>query len=438
MSSAAQPWLQIDETHDPALTSWVAAANDPATEFPVQNLPFGRFRTATNPAPRLGVAIGDQVLDLERAGLVEPGSDLNALMARGPALRRTLRLTLSRGLRAGSPKQAGWAAALVPMAEAELLLPCRVGDYTDFYIGIHHATRVGRLFRPDNPLLPNYKWVPIGYHGRASSLIASGQGFRRPNGQSMPPGAAEPRFGPCQRLDHELELGILIGSGNTLGEPIPVDQAEDHVFGLTLFNDWSARDVQAWEYQPLGPFLSKNFASTLSPWVVTLEALAPFRQPFTRPEGDPAPLPYLDSAQQRASGAIDIGLEVHLQTAAMAERGQTPARIARSNFASAAYWTIAQLVAHHTVGGCNLQPGDLFGSGTLSGPGEGEGGSMLELTEGGKRALELPGGETRTFLQDGDTVILKARCERAGARAIGFGECRGTVLPAPGVAISAV
>ena len=431
MSSAAQPWLQIDETHDPALTSWVAAANDPATDFPVQNLPFGRFRTATNPAPRLGVAIGDQVLDLERAGLVEPGSDLNALMARGPALRRTLRLTLSRGLRAGSPKQADWAAALVPMAEAELLLPCRVGDYTDFYIGIHHATRVGRLFRPDNPLLPNYKWVPIGYHGRASSLIASGQGFRRPNGQSMPPGAAEPRFGPCQRLDHELELGILIGSGNALGEPIPVDQAEDHVFGLTLFNDWSARDVQAWEYQPLGPFLSKNFASTLSPWVVTLEALAPFRQPFTRPEGDPAPLPYLDSAQQRASGAIDIGLEVHLQTAAMAERGQTPARIARSNFASAAYWTIAQLVAHHTVGGCNLQSGDLLGTGTISGPTPSEAGAMVELSQGGRQAIPLAGtGETRTFLEDGDTVILRGWCEKPGAARIGFGECRGTVLAA--------
>lgn len=435
--NATPLWLQIDETHDPALQSWVASANDPATDFPIQNLPFGRFREPRDGDWRIGVAIGDQVLDLRRARLID-SADMNRLMRLAPEPRHALRLALSRGLRAGSPSQAAWTEALVPMSRVELGLPCQVGDYTDFYIGIHHATRVGRLFRPDNPLLPNYKWVPIGYHGRASSLIPSGQDFRRPNGQSMPPGATEPRFGPCQRLDHELELGVLIGRPNVMGEPIPIERAEEHVFGLTLFNDWSARDVQAWEYQPLGPFLSKNFASTLSPWVVTLEALAPFRQPFTRPEGDPAPLPYLDSAQQRASGAIDIGLEVHLQTAAMAERGQTPARIARSNFASAAYWTIAQLVAHHTVGGCNLQPGDLFGSGTLSGPGEGEGGSMLELTEGGKRALELPGGETRTFLQDGDTVILKARCERAGARSIGFGECRGTVLPAPDRASAAV
>ena len=429
MSSAAQPWLQIDETHDPALTSWVAAANDPATEFPVQNLPFGRFRTATNPAPRLGVAIGDQVLDLERAGLVEPGSDLNALMARGPALRRTLRLTLSRGLRAGSPKQADWAAALVPMAEAELLLPCRVGDYTDFYIGIHHATRVGRLFRPDNPLLPNYKWVPIGYHGRASSLIASGQGFRRPNGQSMPPGATEPRFGPCQRLDHELELGILIGSGNTLGEPIPVDQAEDHVFGLTLFNDWSARDVQAWEYQPLGPFLSKNFASTLSPWVVTLEALAPFRRPWSRDAADVQPLPYLDAPANRAQGAIDIQLEVALLSEAARAQGRAPARLSGTSFRHQ-YWSVAQMLTHHTAGGCALQPGDLLGSGTISGPGPGEAGALIELARGGQQPVDVGGGERRGFLQDGDTVILRGWCEKPGAARIGFGECRGTVLPA--------
>jgi fumarylacetoacetase len=316
----------------------------------------------------------------------------------------------------------------VPQAGAEYRLPARIGDYTDFYTSIHHATNIGRQFRPDNPLLPNFKWVPIGYHGRASSLTVSPQSFHRPVGQAMPPGATTPTFGPCQRLDIELELGVYIGAGNALGEPIGIAQAEQHVFGIGLLNDWSARDIQGWEYQPLGPFLSKNFASTLSPWVVTLEALAPYRVPFTRPDGDPQPLPYLDSAANRAAGALDIQLQVRLQTPAMAE----PAAICTTSYRHA-YWTVAQLVAHHTVNGCNLQPGDLFGSGTLSGPTLDQAAALIELTQGGKHPLTLPGGEQRSWLQDGDTVTLAGWCEAPGAARIGFGTCTGTVLPARAV-----
>jgi fumarylacetoacetase len=305
-----------------------------------------------------------------------------------------------------------------------------VGDYTDFYVGIHHATAVGKLFRPDNPLLPNYKWVPIGYHGRASTLIASGTPFKRPMGQLKAPDADVPRLAPTQRLDLELELGIVIGQPSAMGEPVPMARAEEHVFGLTLFNDWSARDVQAWEYQPLGPFLAKNFASTVSPWIVTLEALAPFRQPFVRDAADPQPLPYLSSEANRRAGVINVDLEVLLQTERMRQAGQAPEVISRSNFADAAYWTVAQLVAHHTVGGCSLSAGDLFGSGTLSGPRPEQAGSLLELTAGGKQPITLANGEQRTFLQDGDTLILRGACQRAGYRRIGFGECAGTVLPA--------
>lgn len=431
---------RVDETHDPGLRSWVEAANSPATDFPIQNLPFGRLRRAGSTEPwRIGVAIGDQVLDLKLAAahgswpadvraLLEPlaSGDLNAFMALGPAPRHRLRAVLSRALAAGG-QAAALARCLVAQAEVELTVPCRIGDYTDFYIGIHHATAVGRLFRPDHPLLPNYKWLPIGYHGRASSIVASGHPVRRPHGQIAAGDA--PVLGPTRRLDHELELGFLVGAGNVLGTPIAIDEAEDHLFGVTLFNDWSARDIQAWEYQPLGPFLAKNFASTISPWVVTIDALAPFRAPFARPAGDPQPLPYLDSGANRDHGAFDIALEVRLQTAAMREAGLAPVVIARSNAAEAAYWTPAQLVAHHTVNGCNLQPGDLLGSGTLSGPRPDEAGSLLELSAGGKRPLELPNGERRSFLEDGDTLILAGACERTGARRIGFGQCSGTVLP---------
>jgi fumarylacetoacetase len=437
--------MNVDATHDPALRSWIASANADDTDFPIQNLPFGRFRRQHSNEPwRIGVAIGEQVLDLKLAAdacawpadvraLLQPlaEGDLNRFMALGAAARRALRAALSQALAEGSAQQAVLAACLLPQAEAEMALPCTIGDYTDFYIGIHHATTVGKLFRPDNPLLPNYKWVPIGYHGRSSSIVVSGTPIRRPRGQTK--GAAEtPVVGPVQRLDCELELGFLIGQGNALGEPIGIEQAEDHLFGMALFNDWSARDIQAWEYQPLGPFLSKNFASTLAPWVVTMEALAPFRAPFTRPVGDPEPLPYLDSSANRAQGALDVVLEVWLQTAAMREAGEAAVRLSRSPVRDAAYWTAAQMIAHHTVGGCNLQPGDLLGSGTLSGPLTDQAGSLLEMTLGGKQPITLPNGETRSFLADGDTLSLCGSCERQGFRRIGFGPCAGQVVAAPG------
>lgn len=415
-----------DATHAPSLRSWVASANAAGCDFPIQNLPFGRFRVAGG-AARIGVAIGDQILDLRAAGLVD-GDDMNALMAQAPAERRALRARLSQGLAAGAAQQAAWQAALVPQVQAEMLLPCRIGDYTDFYTSVHHATNVGKQFRPDNPLLPNYKWVPIGYHGRASSIGVSGQSIRRPLGQLKAPDADAPVLAPSQRLDYELELGWFIGQGNAQGAPIAITQAEQHLFGVALFNDWSARDIQGWEYQPLGPFLSKNFASTLAPWVVTMEALAPFRAPFVRPEGDPQPLPYLDSADNRAAGAFTITLEVLLQTGRMRAEGMAPAVLSRTNTTRAAYWTPAQLVTHHTVNGCNLQPGDLLGSGTLSGPDAGEAGSLLELAVAGKQAVQLPNGEQRAFLQDGDTLTLRGWCEREGAVRIGLGEVSGTVV----------
>jgi fumarylacetoacetase len=316
----------------------------------------------------------------------------------------------------------------VPHEAAEFALPATIGDYTDFYTSIHHATAVGRLFRPDNPLLPNYQWIPIAYHGRSSSIAVSEQQFPRPAGQSMPKGALEPVYGPSRRLDFELEVGIFIGAGNAIGTPIPIEDAERHVFGLCVLNDWSARDLQGWEYQPLGPFLGKNFATTISPWIVTLEALAPFRLPFSRPSAEPQPLAYLDSASVRAAGALDIQLEVGLQTETMRARGLPPQWLAASNFRHA-YWTIGQMVAHHAVNGCNLRAGDLLGSGTLSGPLPAEAGSLLELTAGGTRDINLP-SETRRFLEDGDRVVMRACCQREGRVRIGFGTVSGTVLPA--------
>ena len=430
--------IALDETHDPARRSWLASANAPGCDFPIQNLPFGRMRCGDEPW-RIGVAIGDQVLDLRLAADAGPwaevprellaplaAGDLNAFMALGVDAGRTMRRALSRALTAGAAPTL--AACLRPQATVELGVPCAIGDYTDFYVGIHHASAVGRLFRPDAPLLPNYKWVPIGYHGRASTIFASGQPIRRPRGQVKPLDAVAPRLQPSARLDFELEIGIVIGRANAPGQAVPIEQAEAQVFGLTLFNDWSARDVQAWEYQPLGPFLAKNFASTISPWVVTLDALAPYRRPLQRPADDPPPLPYLSSAANSAAGAFDIQLEVALQTAAMRARGEPGQTISRSNFADAAYWSVAQLVAHHTVGGCALRPGDLFGSGTLSGPRPDQAGSLLELSAGGTRPLALPNGEQRTFLCDGDTVTFTGVCERAGAARIGFGRCAATVL----------
>jgi fumarylacetoacetase len=434
-------------TCDPGLRSWVKSAQEPGTDFPIQNLPYGVARIPGESAPRIVVAIGDRALDLHAiadvrvlAGLSDEAlaacrrSTLNGLMALPRTTLRLLRERLSLLLEEARvetmPLRGMVEAALQPQSAIEMLLPAAVGDYTDFYASLHHATNVGRLFRPDRPLLPNYKYVPIGYHGRASTVVVSGSDVRRPNGQSLAPGAEAPSFGPSKRLDYELELGIWIGQGNAMGEAIGIGQAQEHVAGYGLLNDWSARDVQAWEYQPLGPFLAKNFATSVSPWVVTAEALAPFRkaQP-ARPEGDPQPLPYLLDAADQAAGAFDIQLEVLLQTPAMKARGMAPLRLALSNTLNM-YWTVAQMVAHHSVGGCKLQPGDLFGSGTLSGPSADAFGSLLESTFGGKQPLRLPSGEERTFLQDGDEVIFRAHCQRDGYPQIGFGECRGVILPA--------
>jgi fumarylacetoacetase len=440
--------MALNETHEPRLTSWVATANAPETDFPIQNLPLGVFRrVGSSEAYRGGVAIGDQILDLAaalkagafRSDVVGPAAAaaalaathplLNEFMAAGPEASSALRLALSRALRSGSTQQAALASCMLAQREAHYALPARIGDYTDFYTSIHHASAVGRLFRPDQPLLPNYKWMPIGYHGRSSSIAISGQEFARPFGQILARGAAAPTLGASQRLDYELELGVFIGGGNALGTPIPIEAAEANVFGLCLLNDWSARDLQAWEYQPLGPFLGKNFATTISPWIVTLEALEPYRVPWSRPAEDPQPLGYLDAPDLRRRGAIDMQLEVWLQSAAMRRAGRAPCRLSHSNFKDA-YWNIAQMLAHHTVNGCNLQPGDLLGTGTQSGPQAGQAGSLLELSDGGKQPLTLPDGETRRFLEDGDEVIMRGWCERAGSPRVGFGELSGRVLAA--------
>jgi fumarylacetoacetase len=439
---------QLNKTHDASLKSWVASAQAEGSDFPIQNLPFGRFQIAAQKDGwRIGIAIGDQILDLREAlnfdvssAAWEPSvakmlvplaaGDLNAHMAEPAAKRSSLRAAISSALAAGSPLESKLASCLVAQSSAEMSVPCRIGDYTDFFTSIHHATNVGKLFRPDNPLLPNYKYVPIGYHGRASSINVSGTNFKRPIGQILPPGQEIPIFSPTKRLDYELELAAYISASNVQGEPIDMADAEDALFGIGLLNDWSARDVQAWEYQPLGPFLAKSFASTVSPWVVTMEALAPFRVPFTRAEGDPQPMPYLTSKANSTSGAINMSLEVWLQTSGMAAKGETAVRISESNFSEAAYWTLAQLVAHHTVNGCNLQAGDMFGSGTMSGPKPEQGGALLELSQGGKKPLTLPNGETRTFLEDGDTVIFRGYCQSVGHASIGLGVVRATVLPA--------
>jgi fumarylacetoacetase len=420
------------------LRSWVDTANADS-DFPVQNLPFGVFRRrGSSEEPRVGVAIGDQILDLPRCrrtkqleGVAAPVNEalaapaLNALMALGPRAMSELRSRVSKLLR--SDGSGGDTSLLVPMEEAELSLPVAIGDFTDFYASIDHATNVGRLFRPDNPLLPNYKHLPIAYHGRSSSIVLSGTSIRRPLGQVKEADQAEPRLQATSRLDYELEIGILVGAGSTLGSPVPLTEAEDHLFGVCLLNDWSARDIQAWEYQPLGPFLAKNFATTISPWVVTMEALAPFRVPAAaRPDGDPRPLNYLRSVENDSSGGIDITLEVSLRTYRMRAEGYEPWRLSASAFRNM-YWTAAQMLSHHTSNGCNLNPGDLLGSGTVSGPGDESMGCLLELTRGGKQPLALPTGETRDFLADGDEVILRGYCSRPGYVRIGLGECRGII-----------
>ncbi|WP_062269781.1 fumarylacetoacetase [Endozoicomonas arenosclerae] len=439
--------ISLNETHDASLTSWVNCANQSGTDFPIQNLPFAVFKTGTEPF-RCGVAIGNQILDLKAISTLKPfegkaaealtacaSETLNPFMDLGFEHWSAMRLSLSRALRAGSDLESQLKPCLIPMDKAEFALPCQIRDYTDFYSSIYHATAVGSLFRPDNPLLPNYKWVPIGYHGRASSIEVTGQSFHRPVGQTKAPDAEQPSFGPCKRLDYELEMGVFIGQGNTLGDAIPLQKTDQHIFGMCLLNDWSARDMQAWEYQPLGPFLAKSFASTISPWIVTLEALAPYRTEYQRPAADPKPLPYLSSDENSSLGALDIQLEVLLQTPAM-KGSQTPVaqkqcmeKLSQSSFRHS-YWTIGQMVAHHASNGCNLQSGDLLGTGTQSGPKPEEAGSLLELTKGGKQPLNLTNGEQRTFLQDGDTVVMRGWCEKEGAARIGFGEVAATLLPA--------
>ncbi len=414
-----------------AVRSWLPSANLPDTDFPLDNLPLGVFRGAKE--PRIGVAIGDQILDLhasQREGLLNAldacvqaaclAPSLNELFALGrgalSALRREVMGVL--GERASRPQSSG--ALLVPQNGTPMMLPCDIGDYTDFYASIHHAANVGAMFRPDNPLLPNYKWVPIGYHGRASSIVVSGTSFRRPQGQTREDANAPPLFGPTKRLDYEMEVGTVIAGGNQPGQPIPIAEAESHIAGLCLVNDWSARDIQTWEYQPLGPFLAKNFATSMSPWIVTLDALEPYRVPLTRPPGDPEPLPYLSGGT-----GFDITLEVWLRTAKMSE----PVRLSRGSFRDM-YWTVAQLVTHHASNGCNLRPGDLLASGTVSGQAKESRGCLLELTSRGSEPISLPSGETRRFLEDGDEVIMRGWCRRDGLPRIGFGECRGTVREA--------
>ena len=450
----------IDETHDPNLKSWVESANDPQSDFPIQNLPLctvlGSFEDEPEAvSAHIGVRIGDMILVLDalmQHGLLEETEDdwwvfVEDIAESGKT--GDLRQRLQRLLLEGNDELRDHPQLdemLVPVSEVELSTPILAsGDYTDFYASINHATNVGSMFRPDNPLLPNYKHIPIGYHGRASSIVPSGTRIKRPVGQQAPDeGARTPNFGPCKLLDYEMEMGVIVGRGNELGSRIPIEEAEDHILGMCILNDWSARDLQKWEYQPLGPFLAKNFASTVSPYVVTMEALAPFRcEGAVRPEGDPQPLPYMASEANSKSGGVDITLEVWLASAQMREQGMEPIKLSTGNFRDM-YWTMAQMLAHHSVNGCNMQPGDLLGSGTVSGTTRESRGSLLELTWDGdpfanppklvpgtqRTPIKLPTGEERKFIADGDEIIMKAYCEREGYRRIGFGECRGIIEPA--------
>jgi fumarylacetoacetase len=435
----AQP---LNETHDPARRSFVASANAPETDFPIQNLPYCVYCPGAGVQPRVGVAIGDQILDVAAAGSSFSGLAaeaartcqapfLNALMSLGPQAWPALRLALSRALSEQYGDSNRMAPHLTPIAQAEIRMPVAFRNFTDFFASIFHATNAGRMFRPDSPLMPNYKYVPVAYHSRASSVRVSGWPVKRPNGQRKGPNEEAPSYGPSRNLDFELELGTFIGMATDLGQTVPVGQAAERVFGYCLLNDWSARDIQAWEYQPLGPFLGKNFATTISPWVVTAEALAPFRTAaFARPEGDPAPLPHLDDADDRAQGGLDITVEAYLSTETMRNSGVAPQRLTQASFALM-YWTVAQMIAHHTSNGCNLEIGDLIGSGTISGPEKSSWGSLLELSSRGREPIALPGGEKRGFIEDGDEIIFRGFGAKPGYPRIGFGECRAVVMPAP-------
>jgi len=434
---------EINETHDPELKSWVESANDPDTDFPIQNLPFCTFKKSrTDVLPIIGVRIGDELLDLvemwhdgvfktdDPSPYDRPFAALNDVLGADARQNSSVRRQLISLLADNSDKKEAISRYLIPKSKAEIVIPAYIGDYTDFYCSIFHATNVGSMFRPDQPLMPNYKYVPIGYHGRASSIVVSGTDIKRPHGQNRTDAEKPPVFIPAKNLDYEMELGFFVGQGNELGRPVPISEAEKHIFGMCLVNDWSARDIQAWEYQPLGPFLAKNFATTISPFVVTMEALAPFRTAaFERDPEDPQPLEYLSDENNKKFGGLDINLEVYIQTEKMRNENIEPFLISRSNTKDL-YWTVGQMLTHHASNGCNLQTGDLMATGTVSGPGEDERGCLLERTWRGTEPLEMPSGETRRFLEDGDEVIMKGYCEREGFRRIGFGECRGRIIPA--------
>ncbi|MEO8072785.1 MAG: fumarylacetoacetase [Acidobacteriota bacterium] len=435
----------VNETHDQNLKSWIESANAPDTDFPIQNLPFCVFtRSCTYENVRVGIGIGDFVLDVyacyecclfdDESFTIAVSADNycldNSVMKKNESLQKAFRHRLIEILSedADDETRKNVERNLIPMDEVEFQLPAHIGDYTDFYCSIFHATNVGSMFRPDNPLMPNYKYIPIGYHGRASSIVVSGTEIMRPKGQTRPNADAPPEYVPSKNLDYEMEVGFYVGKCNDLGETIPIENAEEHIFGLSLVNDWSARDIQAWEYQPLGPFLAKSFATTVSPFVVTMEALAPFRVPaFERDENDPQPLDYLSSEENKKSGGFDINLEVYIQTEKMRDENVEPFLLSRSNMKDL-YWTIGQMLTHHASNGCNLQTGDLMATGTISGEGKDARGCLLELTWRGTEPIKLPNGEERRFLEDGDEIIMKGFCEKEGFRRIGFGECRGTIV----------
>ena len=440
--------FEINETHDPNLKSWVESANAPDTDFPIQNLPFCEFDYETEESAEwsVGVIIGDKILNLNEClnnGLFDEFNgglgehlflleNLIEFQSENSDASLRFRRKLIELLREDASEEIQQKVSdhLHNISECTFSVPLPIGDYTDFYCSIFHATNVGAMFRPDNPLLPNYKYIPIGYHGRASSIVVSGTDIKRPKGQNRADAEKPPVFVPCKNLDYEMEVGFFVGQGNDLGEPIPISEAEKHIFGLCLVNDWSARDIQAWEYQPLGPFLAKNFATTVSPFVVTMEALAPFRAPaFERDANDPQPLEYLADETNQKFGGIDLNLEVYIQTEKMRAADIEPHLLSRSNMKDL-YWTIGQMLTHHASNGCNLQTGDLMATGTVSGREKSECGCLLELTWRGKEPIELPNGEQRRFLEDGDEIIMKGFCEREGFRRIGFGECRGRILPA--------
>lgn len=438
---------EINETHDPNLKSWVESANDPNTDFPIQNLPFCAFTDRDGCFPGIGVIIGDRMLDIQDVAVYKapelfadfPVKDLLggwanlwSTMTADTNLLAYIRRCLSKVLSdtADAKTCRKIEPALVPISDLRFQIPASIGDYTDFYCSIFHATNVGSMFRPDQPLMPNYKYVPIGYHGRASSIVVSGTDVKRPHGQNRSDAEKPPVFIPAKSLDYEMELGFFVGKGNELGTPIDIKDAEDHIFGVCLVNDWSARDIQAWEYQPLGPFLAKNFATSVSPYVVTMEALAPFRTPaFERGRDDPQPLDYLSDDNNRKFGGLDINLEVYIQTEKMRASNIEPHKISRSNTKDL-YWTIGQMLTHHASNGCNLQTGDLMATGTVSGKEKSERGCLLEMTWRGTEPIDLASGEQRRFLEDGDEIIMKGFCEREGFRRIGLGECRGRILPA--------